>query len=417
MGNFEINGKCEICGRETFYEGVGYGFNRCIFHCDKSDEAKWGNPEGEDVKRFWRAIREQISEDLFDYDQYSIFDSKSHNFDNYIFPVFEEYKSTTSPNSDKCLSDCENNFWQTGEKNYSIVHLGFLLPFSCQNAQFKYGAKFYGVTFKKYANFNNSSFDGVVKFTDLRLHSTLDMCNVRFDDAEIWITKTQFEYVFGTHTMPTTINLNGIKIGKNFDFSCRQKCREVRLANADIADKAYVSMYDVKCDKLSLNIPRNGAANIKMTGIEICAALDIEGTILDKTEFNGLNLESVERIELENTSFIGSHLTNVKWGKINEERFKIDRQMARQLKSINDAQGETVIANDFYALEMLLRSKELNWREHFGEKLVQNIHGLISNHSNDWALPTIWFFAFAFLFAALAKGGLCALPLLLLFVV
>ena len=92
--------------------------------------------------------------------------------------------------------------------------------------------------------------------------------------------------------------------------------------------------------------------------------------------------------------------------------------MARQLKFVNDAQGETVIANDFYTLEMRLRSKELSWREHFGEKLVQNIHGLISNHSNDWVLPTIWFFVFGFLFAGIAKIAIISwLPISLLFIV
>ncbi len=184
-----------------------------------------------------------------------------------------------------------------------------------------------------------------------------------------------------------------------------------------LEDKAFLEIRNIKSDFIFIESVKGRASNIDISNISCFKKISIKNSLFDKTEFNGFDLIKCKKIGIKNVSFIGSHLTNVKWGAINEDRFDIDRQMARQLKSINDAQGETVIANDFYALEMRLRSKELSWREHFGEKLVQNIHGLISNHSNDWALPTIWFFAFGFIFAAFAKAGVLGLPLLLLFVV
>lgn len=396
--------KCEICERQTdFFENVDYG-KKCLFHCDKSDGVTWGNPESEDVKRFWRAIREQIRVDLIGVNKNSLYgEHKRHIFDKYIFPVFETQKISTSMNGNISYSDDDNNFWESvtcsnlgrfGDVNTKRADIIFYLPVSCKNAYFQYGASFLCTTFNGWTKFDGSIFVGDAHFFDIRLGSYFYLDDVEFENMELTISDSNKN---------SSIGLNRLYIGKSFLLSCKQKSKQISFINVDIADKASVFIENVRCEELLIFNMLNKSSNIKFTDIVVAEGITIKNVLFDKTEFNGLNLEKANNIELKNTSFIGSHLTNVKWGEINEERFKIDRQMARQLKSINDAQGETVIANDFYALEMRLRSKELNWREHFGEKLVQNIHGLVSNHSNDWALPAIWFFAFGFLFATLAK--------------
>jgi len=352
--------KCEICDRQSdFFEGVDYG-DRCIFHCDKSDEAKWGNPESEDVGIFWRAIREQIATEIAQ-------NAGEHNFENYYFPVFDNFGDNLS-----------GRFVFT--KNVSFGCAKFLKRAVFQGIDFTKDVTFGGAFFYCGASFESVNFDHLI----LTPVTNMDTKNFSFSFANITISKA-----FDFHIA----SISGLKI------------RSLKLI-----DKAFLVIEILECDEFYLSNLYGEDTSINIKNLGIKGVVKITDTMFGKTEFNNFNLNSCKKIILTNVSFIGSHLTNIKWGEINEERFQIDRQMARQLKSINDAQGETVIANDFYALEMRLRSKELNWREHFGEKLVQNIHGLVSNHSNDWVLPSIWFFVIGLLFVVLAKG---VIPVLL----
>jgi len=293
------------------------------------------------------------------------------------------------------------------------------------------GVSFAKATFTNNAIFEEALFDGEVDFNAVKFEG--DNSKILFDGAifnnSAFFENTSFngitsfnsakfkKDVFFELEAANKISLSQLIISQKCEIgsNIKRHINDIKIENITLEDKALMIIYNIKCKKMSFAIFSNKAAHIKLINIKIENSFETVNSIYDKTEFNGVDLSSADSIKLENTSFIGSHLTNIKWGKINENRLKIDRQMARQLKSINDAQGETIIANDFYALEMRLRSKELNWCEHFGEKLVQNIHELISNHSNDWVLATIWFFAFGFLFSTLAKAGLIfSVPFILL---
>jgi hypothetical protein len=386
--------KCENCMEDTVCEGVEYG-DKCIFHCGKSDEVRWGNPGSEDVKRFWRAIRGQIKNEVE-------IGAEEHNFENYIFPIFEEMRIVSHYNNKDDYSDYhskeEKNFWAVDDTDRAF--LIFSLPVNFRNTYFANGAYFARTTFSGYANFNDSLFKYDADFRNINISGHFSFHHASVQSMILTTAKVNPDSI---------ISFIGFDINGDFDFSSNRCCRRVSFLSVDIKEKTSFFIKNTKCEDFLLSDILNKSANIRFTNIEVLQRLSMHNIMFDKTEFNGLSLEKAERIELENTSFIGAHLTNINWGEINDSRFKgvddkpLDRQMARQLKSINDAQGETVIANDFYALEMGLRSKELNWREHFGEKLVQNIHGLVSNHSNDWVLPTIWFFVFGLLFATLAK--------------
>lgn len=381
--------KCEICDRQTdFFEGVDYG-DKCIFHCDKSDEAKWGSSESKDVKRFWRAIREKIRIE-------SHSNSESHTFEFFIFPIFEE--STRLPEISGRLTYSKDSFCLYQEENFWIAIDGDIpIKFTkearfedsifCYKAIFDYvnfsiSPLFESVLFKDECSFHFSKFlDGnpffmLCKFNNYANFEKLASKNISFVDCDFFNNCT-------------------------LNFAENTMLDEIELAYANFEKNAVFYLGDILCNNLKI-IGLHGT-NSKFINLRVNHNFMVEESILNNTNFSNIVFNPRCVIEINNTSLSNSNFTKIKWGEINENRFKIDRQMARQLKSINDAQGETVIANDFYALEMRLHSKELNWREHFGEKLVQNIHGLISNHSNDWALPTVWFFVFGLLFGTLAR--------------
>jgi hypothetical protein len=77
-----------------------------------------------------------------------------------------------------------------------------------------------------------------------------------------------------------------------------------------------------------------------------------------------------------------------------------NRETARIIKDSFEQQNNIIEANKFYALEMKEREKELKQdREedkNFFEWLVFKIHGLSSNHSQDWVLSIFWILSFSF---------------------
>lgn len=398
--------KCEICDRQTdFFDGVDYG-DKCVFHCDKSDEAKWGNPESEDVKRFWRAVQTQI-----------IWDVKNatgqHHFARFAFPVLE---STTSLEFQL-------------ETNLSNSMFNYKIRFS--NIKFLGDVNFYFSVFKKEITLSDDTFEqdyyfGGCIFEDHVVMMKRQLLDAIGDDKIYFLSNV---YILGSHNTHNdfffrnmifsgNLSLSGDNAHVRFydvTFDSYTKISTggivnvIKFDNVALLEKAIVGIKNIDCNKFVYTNSTCNAGRLEFVSLKINELMDIENSSLKNIDFIGLSINKNANVVLDNVSFNGAYFSNVMWGNINEDKYlgfdekPLDRQIARQLKSINDAQGETVIANDFYALEMRLRSKELNWREHFGEKLVQNIHGLVSNHSNDWALPTIWFFVFGLLFATLAK--------------
>lgn len=363
--------KCEICDRQTdFFEGIDYG-DKCIFHCDKSDEIKWGNPESEDVDRFWKGVSEQI--------QYNINNGISeYKFEEYIFPIFIHNRQV-------------NNFLLRNPLALTFLGVSFMYKVDIIDA---YATKWF--------------FDRSIFHEDIELFS-LNIESLHFSDCKFFSSFNLYgiesnELVIEFATLEKSILFVDSNIN-SFVLSMNKTSKDTYL------DFENINFYDFEISGISGDFCGFNIQNIAAKN-----SFNTSHCNFSKTTFNGLNIDETVSIKIKDSSFLGSHLTNVTWGEIDEERFKIDRQMARQLKSINDAQGETVIANDFYALEMRLRSKELNWREHFGEKLVQNVHGLVSNHSNDWLLPSIWFFVIGLLFVVLAKNIIPVLLVVFVFV-
>ncbi|RZV18566.1 pentapeptide repeat-containing protein [Aliarcobacter butzleri] len=82
-----------------------------------------------------------------------------------------------------------------------------------------------------------------------------------------------------------------------------------------------------------------------------------------------------------------------------------NRETARIIKDSFEKQNNIIESNKFYALEMKEREKELeeDIREgkNFFEWLVFKIHGLSSNHSQDWTLALFWIINLTFFYSYL----------------
>ncbi|MCG3692575.1 hypothetical protein [Aliarcobacter butzleri] len=119
--------------------------------------------------------------------------------------------------------------------------------------------------------------------------------------------------------------------------------------------------------------------------------------------FNDLvifNNSDIEDLFLQNTFFRKeSNFLDIKLSKVGS------RETARIIKDSFEQQNNIIEANKFYALEMKAREDELerDIREgkNFFEWLVFKIHGLSSNHSQDWTLALFWIINLTFFYSYL----------------
>ncbi|MGE0050860.1 MAG: hypothetical protein AB7S49_04980 [Arcobacter sp.] len=117
-------------------------------------------------------------------------------------------------------------------------------------------------------------------------------------------------------------------------------------------------------------------------------------TFLDRLDF--IDVEIKNKIDLQN-SFIP---TNCSFVGLKSSKGILDvanRETARKIKDSFEKQNNIIEANKFYALEMKEREKELDFKKNFFEWLVFKIHGISSNHSQDWVLALFWIISLTFL--------------------
>jgi hypothetical protein len=433
---------CPKCKGNNLYKHDYHGGDYsgyCIFHCAKDDVriVKW-NEGVDDVIKFWRALENFIQ---------SKSSSNSIHISDIIFPTGNVVDTMRAFNKSKCKTfhfyDCHFvynlTFSNTDSMSFEFTRTHFHDAFSLLNA------KSIGKL-----SFEESTFDGTVEINNIDtkevMLANIVLSNCTFNESFyiressiklMHINGCGFNKIFKlelVNTFPSirdstfkgelTINnephvlkrdtsysidslwFENLVLEKNFSLLGLKGLGLMILKDILISEKAVAIIGNSECSNLLIENFQNLASNLKIVNVLVKNSLEMDNVTLGKCEFNNFNLIDATSLEIKNTSFSESKLTNVLWGKIVEDRFPdMSRQTARQLKATNDTQGETVIANQFYTLEMRLRSKELDLGyKQIGEKLIQNIHELISNHSSDWMLASIWFFIFGFLFAVIAKG-------------
>ncbi|RXJ84278.1 hypothetical protein [Arcobacter sp. CECT 8985] len=122
----------------------------------------------------------------------------------------------------------------------------------------------------------------------------------------------------------------------------------------------------------------------------------IDFFISEKDSFEMLNLRrtNFNKLDLEKIHYIGkSDLLGIE-GKIQ------NRETARIIKDSFEQQNNIIEANKYYAIEMKKReeelTKDLKEGKNFFEWLVFKVHGISSNHSQDWLLALFWIISFTF---------------------
>ena len=155
----------------------------------------------------------------------------------------------------------------------------------------------------------------------------------------------------------------------------------------DLADFYRTRFVDVDFERTDFN-----AISI-FSESKFCKAVDFKYTkflgksIFRDTVFNNtLNLR--DSIFSDDALFLD---VTSEYGRVKTIQVE-NRETARVIKNFLDNSNNIIEANKFYALEMDAREKELSFIKNPFEWLVFKIHGLSSNHSQDWLLALLWIF-------------------------
>lgn len=311
--------------------------DKCILHCEK-DEIFLINTEY--VKEFHYVFYHFINnisnerQKFFDEAGEDEKDLKKYEIKNFIFPNFKN-------NTLLCLNEEDdenvNIFSNIIEKNIDVVFKKcmFLGDFDFSKEVVNFNLIFKDVCiFEKDISFEETIFNKKFKLIDCKIIGNTNFKRTKFNELA-GFEKTIFNEVsFRNTRFKKTARFIGTKFEKNINFE-----------------------YTYFDDIVAFN--------------EVIVKKNIN---LEKAIF-----------------FKSSNFHNIKYENV------ANRETARIIKDSFEQQNNIIEANKFYALEMKEREKELSPKKDFFEWLVFKIHGISSNHSQDWTLALFWIFIIGFI--------------------
>jgi|GEM_PF-4255175 len=180
---------------------------------------------------------------------------------------------------------------------------------------------------------------------------------------------------------------------------------DLKLYNVDFLENSKILFENLKINSLNIEKISQDAKFIQFHHIDVFENFISDRAEFKNTYFNDFNIAKATK-KIEKTSFLDSHLNSVKWGKI--FNIQANQDIFRQLKFVNDNQGNHIEANLFYTMEMEKYKNDTldkkNWLSNWWqEKLIFNLNKKISNFSKSWFLPLLWIFIINIGFYLLTK--------------
>ncbi|WP_419770499.1 MAG: pentapeptide repeat-containing protein [Candidatus Marinarcus sp.] len=210
--------------------------------------------------------------------------------------------------------------------------------------------------------FKNCKFQGKITCTDSSIKPTLEFEKCEFDSLILWEDLTiENEISFKDSIFKDDFINNGCTFNKEVDLE--------GVIYESVADFSGTTFKEVVKQKYT---SYDGYAVFRDVIFE--KPLNLRDTLFNQ-KVNLLNISKNEKNEIVDVE---------------------NRETARIIKDSFEKQNNIIEANKFYALEMKEREKELKWGKDFFEKLIFTLHGISSNHSQDWLLALFWILNISF---------------------
>jgi len=351
----EYTCKSEKCGR-TFDEEekrLTNDENKCILHCDKIE---------------WHQLKDTIlgEQKICDELKYKIF------YDTFIKRFSREkqdslyIKGIHFPNN--LLMDGGSALSRvTMNENINKINISKCKFYGDQNIELN--------TLPSYELESMSIFD---------IHSDY---KISFNDAKIKNLKISTSNINNLHMQFS--EFKNLTISGHFSEVQYRTIKDINIIKTTVKNDCLI--YELKLTTLRLH----SVEFVKTTFEKLFIKNELE---LDKSKFDKrldfFEVEYLNKLNLEktlipkDTSFL--RLTSDIYTK---KAIKVqNRETARKIKDSFEIQNNIIEANKYYALEMKEREKELELtkKNNWFEWLVFKIHGISSNHSQDWLLALFW---------------------------
>jgi hypothetical protein len=288
-------------------------------------------------------------------------------------------------NSNKCILHCEKDDWLEEFNEKTVLIKTFLYN---QNKNWLSTDTKINLFLEKFINFINEEINSESKKIVLDKIRFPSISNSNF--PEIRIFKIKF-LIFKDCIFLDNIDLTPFFYAKNLEIT---NC--TFHENVDIQTIIHQEQFVFQKNSV--------LKEIKFFNIEFKSICFFVENNINKLTFNGVRFDDnaiFSNSKIEDLSFKNSFFrkeTNFLDMTLSEVG---NRETARIIKDSFEQQNNIIEANKFYALEMKEREKELKQDrkegKNFFEWLVFKIHGLSSNHSQDWLLALYWIFIIGFI--------------------
>jgi len=285
--------------------------------------------------------------------------------------------------------------------------------FICQSDHIK-GKEYSGVfSFSKTKHQGNIKFQGIFKNRIYIDDSELgDGCSIDFVGSnskdrtyfysDIVIFRTNTSMIFQQCEVGNLLiedsefieklEIKDVSIKNKLSIIGIDKCDLLEINNLDCHEGSKVLFENSALDKLFFTKISQDVKYMQFNNVWVEEKFSCEKVEFKNTYFNEFYIENAKKF-ISKTSFIDAHLNDVNWGDVSS--ISADEATFRQLKFVNDSQGSHLIANQFYAMEMLkykISVDQTSWKDNWQEKVAFWLNSGISNFGQSYGMPIGWIF-------------------------
>jgi len=428
----------QICSHQYCELEVYRNEEECIFHCDKNENNGWVDNEkwdGNKVNEFWKQLNQIVI--IADSKNHSIYDiltiwndninERVPSIKNCIIPPLKNISNLSYDIPHYYFNNCifldnfkiesfdavdiKNAFSFSqcifhGKFEIKLIFGTFHKPIELRGNKHQGNIEFYG-DFRQKIEINNlqtpdNNVKIDIKFTPelviftsaykaLQI-SNLDRSNV--ENINFWHTKIDQLVINNSYNYDNITKINALRIQEAIIeniFVKQLELKNLSLHKIDFIENSKVLFERIDTNVLKLKKISQDAKYIQFHHIRVMDEFICDRIEFKNTYFNDFDIENAKK-SISKTSFIDAYLNSIEWGKVLDINAK--RDIFRQLKYVNDKQGNHIDANNFYVMEMKEYEKNLDKKPWFSnwwqEKFVFLMGKKISNFGQSWFLPFLW---------------------------
>ena len=365
--------------------------------------------------------------------------NKKINIKKFIFGIEENYGYILSKieklEFEECIFNTHFNFIEN--KKYHFNNCDFENELTISNCQtFKNKSLFFNCDFTKKIKIN-SVIINIELFENCRVESLVAMdCmfnkkiindsfskdkGIKYNELDFTncIVKDEFYLPFNGNARFRDLSFQSCVFENKVSFSLLSVVEDIRISFCRFMDDLILNAPNIKSLKIENTnfsgnvdlgrskierfqlISSNFSKNCNFYNTKFIKYNDFsfstfnQAVNFSKAKFNNINFSDTNFL-----SFVDfSEIKNIENKQIECEKIQ-NRKTARILKAKLDEANNIIESNYFYAIEMQKREDELKEgkEKKLFEWLIFKIHGLASNHSQDWLLALFWIFSFTFSF-------------------